>query len=598
MSDHDALSPLALLEKLISGTLDNDEASRLLDLFDQSEELLDDARKIVMTDAWLGAMLSSNRKFARSESSDSTQSIKLPEEESKVPELDFIAPCIDTERDLGQTIYFAPPEPESGWSLLPRHWTFSVGRARQAKESFSERSSSSRPLADSPTSKRTRTWSELFFVARLILFVAIISWLTFEGWRVSSRQDEFRAVATVVEVIDPVWEMSSTIFKRGQILGPGQFVLREGTVKLRYESGVELILEAPFDFTLGNENTAYCKTGKISAFVPPEGTGFEVTTDCGKIIDRGTAFMLETRRVNGNSQAILEVVQGHVDLLHTYWREPRPMTAGMGVEFDISPEPREYRFTKSSFLDKISFETRLFDFVERRKNEKKSRDKILDSSPGLLARFEFDGASNRSVQNTSRTGQDRISQATVYGGRTCEGEMLHETALHLKGHDSEVRMNVSGEYADMTLLATVRIDSLSNVGNVLFSSDSYVDSRKGSFLWQILRDGSVQIQLVSEEFQAANRFNSARVFSPRDYGTWIDLAVVFNSRQQRIVFYADGKKITDCQWSSPVVLVPGESRLGNITLKNISRSKRDFDGALHRFLVFDRALSEKEVSKL
>ncbi|MBK1876511.1 LamG-like jellyroll fold domain-containing protein [Pelagicoccus mobilis] len=91
----------------------------------------------------------------------------------------------------------------------------------------------------------------------------------------------------------------------------GDYELSSGIAAIVFQTGVELIIEAPARFQLDSEMHVMLHHGRIAATVPPAGIGFLVETPAADIIDHGTEFAVEV----GNDQSSeIHVFKGEVEV--------------------------------------------------------------------------------------------------------------------------------------------------------------------------------------------------------------------------------------------------------------------------------------------
>lgn len=90
---------------------------------------------------------------------------------------------------------------------------------------------------------------------------------------------------------------SSSSIPEGYVLEKGsRLKVSQGTVELRFASGVKSIVEAPADMTLHDDNTLYMNRGTAWFEVPKEAIGFRVKTKNMEVVDLGTEFGVLTHK--------------------------------------------------------------------------------------------------------------------------------------------------------------------------------------------------------------------------------------------------------------------------------------------------------------
>jgi hypothetical protein len=107
-------------------------------------------------------------------------------------------------------------------------------------------------------------------------------------------------VATLVDVINPKWAEGSPDMVSGyRFSSPHDSMqLLKGVVKIRYDQGVELVVEGPAKFDFLSPSQYGLSYGKVYARVSQEGKGFTIVTSNSRITDLGTEFGVQ-RNIEG-----------------------------------------------------------------------------------------------------------------------------------------------------------------------------------------------------------------------------------------------------------------------------------------------------------
>lgn len=97
-----------------------------------------------------------------------------------------------------------------------------------------------------------------------------------------------RIVATVVDSVHTRWTGDTNPAE----LAPGWRRLEEGFARIAFRTGAEVILQAPCEINLRSSNGMVLESGRMTAKVPRDATGFTVTTPASTVVDYGTEFGL------------------------------------------------------------------------------------------------------------------------------------------------------------------------------------------------------------------------------------------------------------------------------------------------------------------
>lgn len=166
-------------------------------------------------------------------------------------------------------------------------------------------------LSDSPAplSGSFSVWKPLAMTAALVL-AAMIFWLP---WRAPVDMKPGETVASLTRSVAASLELfgASSGFNNGSAVRTGSYQLDEGIVQITFESGVEVVIEAPASFEIHGPELMILNEGRLVANVTTEGVGFTVETPDAEVVDYGTEFAIE---VVGQGSSEVHVFQGEVEV--------------------------------------------------------------------------------------------------------------------------------------------------------------------------------------------------------------------------------------------------------------------------------------------
>jgi len=110
------------------------------------------------------------------------------------------------------------------------------------------------------------------------------------------------------------WESGDLPTAEGARLSAGTLNLAEGLATLRFDSGAEVILEAPAQVRLIDRMNCELTSGTAVADIPDSALGFQITTPAAKVVDYGTRFAVNVNESSGATQT--QVFEGHVEVEH------------------------------------------------------------------------------------------------------------------------------------------------------------------------------------------------------------------------------------------------------------------------------------------
>lgn len=154
-----------------------------------------------------------------------------------------------------------------------------------------------------------RIWKPLAMAAALVL-AGLVLW---SPWGTSSKMKPGEPVASLTRSVAASLELfgASSDFVNGSAVRTGSYQLDEGLVQITFESGVEVVIEAPASFEIHSPEFMILNEGRLAANVPPEGIGFTVETPDAEVVDYGTEFAIE---VVGERSSEVHVFKGEVEV--------------------------------------------------------------------------------------------------------------------------------------------------------------------------------------------------------------------------------------------------------------------------------------------
>jgi hypothetical protein len=167
-----------------------------------------------------------------------------------------------------------------------------------------------RPPEESEVSSNSFSlWKPLAAVAALVL-IGVALW---SQWGTPSKMKPGEMVGSLTGNVAASLELFgvSSDFRNGSAVRIGSYQLDEGLVEITFESGVEVLIEAPASFEIHSPVFMILNEGRLAANVPPEGIGFTVETPDAEVVDFGTEFAIE---VVGERSSEVHVFKGEVEV--------------------------------------------------------------------------------------------------------------------------------------------------------------------------------------------------------------------------------------------------------------------------------------------
>jgi hypothetical protein len=158
-------------------------------------------------------------------------------------------------------------------------------------------------------------------------------------------------VATLTDSLRAKWGNPANTVKNGARLltNQGWAILKEGIIQIRYDDGVQVVIEAPAEYELLTPTEIAVNYGRLYTTVSDAGRGFTVKTQNTRIIDLGTEFGVEA---DAHGDTYLHVMKGKTMLIAGNRSNKVSVEVGKGLAKKIS-------FASQTISD-ISCNARLF----------------------------------------------------------------------------------------------------------------------------------------------------------------------------------------------------------------------------------------------
>lgn len=136
-------------------------------------------------------------------------------------------------------------------------------------------------------------------------------------------------IATLVKANGCKWASSTLPTAQGSRVTAGTYELVEGLATLRFDSGAEVVLEAPSSLELIDSMNCRLLSGTLVSDVPPSAIGFTVDTLKARVVDYGTRFGVSTSE-DGNY--MVQVLSGKVEVEDHAESKLHKLSAGQNID--------------------------------------------------------------------------------------------------------------------------------------------------------------------------------------------------------------------------------------------------------------------------
>ncbi|MEM1294660.1 MAG: LamG-like jellyroll fold domain-containing protein [Verrucomicrobiota bacterium] len=447
--------------------------------------------------------------------------------------------------------------------------------------------------------QRHFAWMALAAAAVLVVLLGVLGLIIMHDTppeELSALEIEDKGVAVVARAVGTKWKGASLL--PDDSVAPGRWDLLEGIVELEFYSGASVILEAPAVLEVHSQNAGTLHYGKLRAHVPVQAQGFTIRTREVELVDLGTEFAMEVTPETGTA---VHVLDGKVELFAPGQRADKgnELTGGQGrlvapngthSTIDANPE----RFVSREELAQRVRELRNFTYQRWHFASNQLR-----KDPRLLAYYNFRPVigSERILPNLSQNPYRGLDGAIV-GAEWKWGRWRDlKKSLDFKSASDRVIIEVPGSAASVTLAVWVRLDQLNRPYNMLLASQEW--NRLGAVHWRIQKRGVLELQVHNGLSQQQYTSSAPLVMQTGDFHRWMSLVAVYDGERGVVSQYRNGALLGISRLKKVVPVTIDTAEIANWTGSGKgSRQIRSFNGRFGELMIFDEALSAKEISEL
>lgn len=423
----------------------------------------------------------------------------------------------------------------------------------------------------------------------------------------SEHDPSMNGVAVLSRLVDVEWSEDAPSYDEGMPVPAGLLSIDSGVVQVEFYCGAVAVLEGPARLELVSAEEAALRAGKLRARVPTRARGFEITTASGTIVDLGTEFAVEAPTEGEPGE--LHVIDGEVRY------EPLPeskvasvsLRSGEAVwlgEDGVRPPPARGH---ARFLGPTEVETLTRENSTARRRVWESHREGLLSDPDLIALYGYSSEPewSRLFRNWAPNGGDD-THGSVVGAEWVEGRWDGHKALRFANASHRVSISLPGEHGSLTLATWVALDRMHASNRVALMHPEL--SQDCALFWTLDRvptGALLHFAETSKPTDLADRqhYSSKRlVVVNEDRGAWMHFATVYDSQEQRVRHFSNGKLANSIPLERVKPLSIGEADLGNWPYRGWAKGtefeNRNLMGRMDEFIVVGRALSAKEIERM
>ncbi|WOO40880.1 LamG-like jellyroll fold domain-containing protein [Rubellicoccus peritrichatus] len=465
-----------------------------------------------------------------------------------------------------------------------------------------------------------------WFTKSAIAGLAAVIALTFFLWRpwggepsspvsvadgiMTEEQLDAEGVAVVSRLSGVHWGEGTTLsiprVENGSPLGAGVMEILKGLVQIDFYSGATVIIEGPAKMVIESADQGRLIYGNLWAHVPPPARGFKILTEAFDVVDLGTEIGVS---VNRDGEGEVHVLDGEVEVFSNVDGEQQDKLLQTGEGVEVNKDGVQKSITARA--DDFAVAARLSGEAQGRFQQWKDSQQLWREDPGVIVSYDFDGGSawDSTVKNMS-TSALPDTEGAVVGCKRVEGRWPGKQALEFRNSSNRVRLNVPGEYKDITLSCWLRLDAVDSPEISLF----HPETKQDRYLhWTLVnvKPGIVHLHF-SETTKAKggkaerNHYHSTWNLLSKKHGValgeWMHLASVYDSEKKQVRHYQNGKNIGVSEIKDPRPLGIGNADIGNwpyhAWAKGTKWEVRNLNGAIDEFMIAKRVLEPDEIEAI
>ncbi|WDQ16009.1 LamG-like jellyroll fold domain-containing protein [Rhodopirellula sp. P2] len=318
----------------------------------------------------------------------------------------------------------------------------------------------------------------------------------------------------------------------------GDYELTDGSITLRFDSGVDVSIESPARFTIVNSLRMKMDAGRARAIVPETGHGFVIQTPTADVEDLGTEFGVY---VSEEQDVELHVFAGEVNV-HTANHPSRRILEDTAVHLTSTGTQQisttdDVAFTTRS---KIGYQRWLADSTARRED------------PSTLLYFDFEPVPDAPTLLRDRSQSGLAIDGQIQGCIWATGRWPNKGALLLERAGDRVELDLPGTFDALTISGWIQVNRFDQALQAFFNTR---DWQPGEHHWNIQRNGGMSVGV-----SRAYTIHSVQKKVP--LGRWTHLAASIDAQKRVATYYIDGEPAQQRQWDNETSIVFGPCTIG------------------------------------
>lgn len=162
-----------------------------------------------------------------------------------------------------------------------------------------------------------KSWGTMAIATALIALLALVFW---------PQHPVDETFATLEQTRAALWESGDLPTADESRLTRGTLRLAEGLATLKFDSGAEVVMEAPATLILTDAMNCELTQGTAVSDIPDSALGFRIKTPSADVVDYGTRFAVSVHEGTGETHT--QVIEGRVQVEYARSDEVVELTTG------------------------------------------------------------------------------------------------------------------------------------------------------------------------------------------------------------------------------------------------------------------------------
>jgi hypothetical protein len=410
-------------------------------------------------------------------------------------------------------------------------------------------------------------------------------------------------VAILTRMVNVRWDPTEVALNEGSTLMRGRLRLTAGLIQVEFISGASMIVEGPCDLELLSPYKAVCHRGKLRAHVPPHAHGFTINAPGIDAVDLGTEFAI---MIDDQGRGQVHVVEGELEL-RGVGAQPalsgvKLLTAGRGANFGLPGKFQEIVANPSNFVNRSQL-LQLEQQHQRSRHERwLAHSRALRADPATVVYYSFEEHNTweRNLRNVAGQGNGSLD-GSIVGCLWCPGRWPGKTALEFKRTSDRVRVDIPGQFEQLSLATWVRLEGLNTTSSSLMMTDDW-DPEEAH--WRLSPQGEIIFGVhaaASTPDRGAVSCHSLPVLGRGYLGQWVHIVTVYDMEQKLLSHYLNGNLVAQKSREDMIPARIGAATIGNWTPTRepfLTSPPRTLNGRIDEFVILRRALTGDEIKHM